>query len=91
LTEYEYIAPYWFVSRYEATIGEGVMANLYNYHGLFLAKAYILNQSRQELTRYLDVPAFKQGDLFFIMNLVMVIEAPETLELSGQDSCPEKP
>jgi hypothetical protein len=75
--EYEYIAPYWFVSRYDATIGEGVMANLYNYHGLFLAKAYILNQSRQELTRYLDVPAFKQGDLFHIMNLVAAIEAPD--------------
>lgn len=73
--EYEMIAPYWFVSRYEASLGEGVMANLYTYNALFLAKALILQESRAEVTKYLDVPAFTRGDLLYIQNLVAAIEA----------------
>ncbi|HIP70509.1 MAG TPA: hypothetical protein EYH05_03840 [Anaerolineae bacterium] len=73
--EYNYVAPYWFVSRYEATIGEGVMSNLYNYNALFQAKALILQEPRSELTDYLDVPAFARGDLFYIQNLVTALEA----------------
>jgi hypothetical protein len=83
VNEYDYVAPYWFVSRYESVIGEGVMNNLYNYHALFLAKAYILNESRQELTKYLDVPAFARGDLFYIQNLVAAIESPASAALDG--------
>jgi len=75
VAEYEYIAPYWFVSRYESVIGEGVMSNLYNYHALFLAKAYILREPGSELTKYVDVPAFARGDLFYIQNLVAALEA----------------
>ncbi len=73
VNEYEYIAPYWFVSRYEATIGEGVMANLYNYNALFQAKAQILCEPQAELSKYLDVPAFARGDLFYIQNLVAAL------------------
>jgi hypothetical protein len=76
LAEYEAIAPYWFVSRYESAIGEGVMSNLYNYNALFSARAYALDQSRAELTKYLDVPAFARGDLFYIQNIVAALEAP---------------
>lgn len=76
LVEYETVAPYWFVSRYESAIGEGVMSNLYNYNALFNARAYILNQPQSELTKYVDVPAFQRGDLFYIQNLVAAIEAP---------------
>ncbi|MCA9935688.1 MAG: PQQ-like beta-propeller repeat protein [Ardenticatenaceae bacterium] len=75
VTEYETIAPYWFVSRYEAAIGESVMSNLYNYSALFQAKALILGASQTELIKYLDVPAFQRGDLFYIQNLVTAIEA----------------
>ena len=75
IIEYEAVAPYWFVARYEAAIGESVMSNLYNYHALFLAKALILQDSQSELTKYLDVPAFMRGDLFYIQNLVTAIEA----------------
>lgn len=75
INEYNMIAPYWFVSRYEAALGEGVMANLYNYNSLFLAKALILQEPRAELTMYLDVPAFARGDLLYIQNLVAAIEA----------------
>ncbi|MCL4262296.1 MAG: PQQ-binding-like beta-propeller repeat protein [Anaerolineae bacterium] len=71
--EYEYIAPYWFVSRYEATIGEGVMANLYSYNALFQAKAQILCEPQAELSKYLDVPAFIRGDLLYIQNLIAAL------------------
>lgn len=76
VNEYETIAPYWFVSRYEATLGEGVMSPLYDYNALFLAKALVLNESQAELSKYLDVPAFARGDLLYIQNLVTAIEAP---------------
>lgn len=76
IAEYEYIAPYWFVSRYESAIGESAMQHLYDYHALFLARAYILNESQAELSKYVDVPAFARGDLFYIQNLVAALEAP---------------
>ena len=75
VAEYEYIAPYWFVSRYEAAIGEGVNSPAYHYYGLFQAKAYILQESQAELSKYVDVPGFRRGDLFYIQNLVAAIEA----------------
>ena len=76
LNEYNYVAPYWFVSRYEATIGEGVMSNLYNYNALFQAKAQISCESQGALSKYLDVPAFERGDLFYIQNLVAALSVP---------------
>lgn len=75
MNEYEYLAPYWFVSRYDADIGESGTAHLYNYHALFLAKAYILQEPYAELTKYLDVPAFERGDLFYMQNLIAAINA----------------
>jgi hypothetical protein len=74
--EYNWVAPYWFAARYNAVINEGVRQNLYDYHALFLAKAYILKESKVELTKYLDVPAFQRGDLLYIQNLIAAIEAP---------------
>jgi outer membrane protein assembly factor BamB len=76
LDEYNSVSPYWFVSRYDATIAEGATENLYDYPALFQAKAYILKEPRAELTKYLDVPAFERGDLFYIQNLIAAIEAP---------------
>jgi hypothetical protein len=76
VNEYEYVAPYWFISRYESTINEGVASALYNYAGLFKAKAFILEEDRDELTRYLDVPGFAIGDLFYLQNIIASIEAP---------------
>lgn len=75
--EYEYIAPYWFVSRYEDSIGERGMSLLYNYYALFQAKAFILHESPAELSKYLDVPAFPVGDLFYIQNLVAVLSVSD--------------
>lgn len=75
IDEYNFTGPYWFVSRYNAMVNEGVMQNLYDYNAIFQAKAYILKESRDELTKYLDVPAFERGDLFYIQNLIATIEA----------------
>jgi hypothetical protein len=74
--EYNYTGPYWFVARYNGVVDEGVMQNLYDYPAIFQAKAYILKESRDELTKYLDVSAFERGDLFYIQNLIAAIEAP---------------
>lgn len=75
LSEYERIAPYWFVTRFEATCMEDTMHHLYDYAGLFAARALIMNDSREELAQYLDVPGFARGDLFYIQNLIYTIEA----------------
>jgi hypothetical protein len=76
MNEYEAVAPYWFVSRFDSSLGEGTMSNLYNYNALFLAKAYILKESQAELTKYLDAPAFEKGDLLYIQNIIAALEAP---------------
>jgi hypothetical protein len=88
LAEYEFVAPYWFVSRYNAIVDEGVMQPLYDVNALFAAKAYIMKESRQELAKYLDAPAFERGDLFFIQNLVLAIEAQSLETANGTGSAP---
>ncbi len=75
LKEYNDIAPYWFVSRFNGVVNEGVRQNLYDYGALFQAYAYAQNSNSQILQKYLDVPAFAVGDLFYINNLIAVIEA----------------
>ena len=58
VTEYNRVAPYWFVSRYEGCLQEATIQNLYDTFAVFAAKAWILQQPRRELAKYLDVPAF---------------------------------
>jgi outer membrane protein assembly factor BamB len=78
VNEYDYVAPYWYVSRFESMMNEGVMSPLYNYPAMFQAKAYILKEDQSELVKYLDVPAFERGDLFYIQNLVAALSAGST-------------
>jgi hypothetical protein len=85
VAEYSNVAPYWFVAGFEATHGEGAVQHLFDYHALFLARAYILQEPRALLTKYLDVPGFQVGDLFYIQNLVAAIEAPPYLSKSSLD------
>lgn len=73
--EYTRVAPYWFVTKFDVTSGEGVLQHLYDYFAIFQAKAYILKESSQELSKYLDVPAFERGDLFYIQNLIAALHA----------------
>jgi len=75
LDEYGVVAPYWFVSDYEATVVEGASQHFYDYYALFQARALILQEPGIELAKYLDVPAVQVGDLFYIQNLVAVLDA----------------
>jgi len=75
--EYEYVAPYWFVSKFDVSYGEGTFQHLYDSPALFQAKAYILKQPYNELIKWLDVPAFYRGDLFYIQNLIAALEASQ--------------
>ena len=76
VTEYNTIAPYWFVTRFEGTYAEGAIHHLYDYQAGFQARAWILKEPAGELIKYLDVPAFPVGDLFYIQNLVALLQAP---------------
>lgn len=79
--EYNYVIPCWFVSKYDSTFEEGMLHQLYDPPAVFQAKAYILQESQEELLKYLDVPAFATGDLFYIQNLIAVLEASTSLRL----------
>ena len=74
--EYERVAPFWFVGMTEQAILENAIQPLYDVNALFQAKALILREPRGELAKYLDVPAFERGDLFYIHNLIALLEAP---------------
>ncbi len=61
VAEYESVAPYWFVSKFDVTYGEGTFQHLYDYPALFQAKAYALKEPYGELVKWLDVPAVLPG------------------------------
>lgn len=73
--EYSEIHPHWFVAKSEAGYQESTFCPLWDYHCLFQAKAKILQEPYEELVKYLDVPAFYRGDLYYIDNLCAVLEA----------------
>lgn len=75
LNEYQYVAPYWFVSELDTSVGESTMQHLYDYPALFQAKVWVLKQPYSEAVKWLDVPSFPRGDLFFIQNLVAALSA----------------
>ena len=75
IDEYNTLGPYWFIPRYERTYEEGVGQSLYDRWAIFQAKARILKESFSELVKYLDVPAFERGDLYYIQNLVAALDA----------------
>ena len=77
VNEYEYVAPYWFVTKFDDSTGEGTFQPLYDSPALFQAKAYILKQPYSELVKWLDAPAFYRGDLFYIQNLVAALDAAQ--------------
>ncbi len=76
-TEYNTVHPWWFISRAPEGTEENTICPLWDYHCLFQAKAQILQDSYEELVKYLDVPAFYRGDLYYIDNLCAAIEAAE--------------
>lgn len=78
VNEYTYLGPFWFSGSGDNAFQEGVKTNLYDRPALFAAKAFVLQQSRSELSKYLDVPTFERGDLFYINNLIIALEAPSS-------------
>lgn len=76
LTEYEQVAPFWFVSKFESFKQEGTIQPIFTAQSLFQARAYILNQPKQELSKYIDTPYYNRGDLYYLQNLVAILEAP---------------
>jgi hypothetical protein len=75
ISEYDWIAPYWVVTRYEASFGEFASDNLYTHQAMFLAKAYISSDTTGQLLKYIDAPAFNTGDLFFIQTLALTLQS----------------
>lgn len=73
VSEYQYVEPYWFVSKFDDTVGEGTFQSAFEPFSLFQAKAYILKEPYPSLTKYIDVPAFAVGDLYYIQNLVAAL------------------
>jgi outer membrane protein assembly factor BamB len=79
LREYDKVSPLWFLSRSETALAEGTLNQLYDYNSIFQAKGLIMKDTREELSKYLDIPAFPVGDLFYIQNLVTLLEAESIL------------
>ncbi|MCA9901387.1 MAG: PQQ-like beta-propeller repeat protein [Ardenticatenaceae bacterium] len=74
LAEYETVAPYWFVTFFSGGYAENAIVPLHDAHAIFMAKALILEETGDELAKYLDVPGFPKGDLFYIQKLTAAIE-----------------
>ena len=72
--EYDNVAPYWFVSFAEESFAENAIAPLYHSQAVFAAKALILDEPGSELEKYLDVPGFARGDLYYIQKLIATLE-----------------
>jgi hypothetical protein len=80
IDDYSYVAPFWFVTKTENMYSEGIVNTLFDSIALFQARAMILEEPRKELLKYLDVPAFERGDLYYIQKLVATIEAVGTFD-----------
>ncbi len=74
VNEYETVAPYWYVTLFEAGYAENAQAPLFDAYGLFAAKSWILDVPGEEMEKLLDVPAFPVGDLYYVQKLVMALE-----------------
>ncbi|MBE2223998.1 MAG: PQQ-like beta-propeller repeat protein [Anaerolineae bacterium] len=86
MDEYTYVAPYWFVSKFDSTWNEGTLQQLYDAPALFQAQAYILDEPYADLVNHLDVPAFYRGDLFYIQNLVAALSVANNAATMSLDA-----
>ncbi len=74
LDEYVHNSPYWFVSFAHEGLLENAVVPLYDTHSIFMARAHLLGETGNELERYLDVPGFAVGDLYYIQKLTTVLD-----------------
>ena len=79
LQKYQEIAPYWMVAHNGETQGESAIQPYQQTHSLFQALALVKKATRAELIKYLDTPIVPVGDLYYIDNLVAVLEASGTI------------
>lgn len=86
LADYQTLTPYWFVSKYDRSFSETYSQPLYDYPALFQARAYIQKLPFTELVKYLDVPAFQRGDLFYIQNLVAALSVTSAVPTPTPES-----
>jgi hypothetical protein len=78
--EYDTVAPYWMASFVNKGLGENAVTPMYDLNAMFQAKAQILRESASDLEKALDVPGFGRGDMFYILNLVSVLDAYDRSE-----------
>ncbi len=74
LAEDDFNAPFWFVAFTHNGLGEATLTPIYDVNAVFQAKALILRTPASELEKYLDVSAFKIGDLYYLLNLATVLD-----------------
>jgi hypothetical protein len=67
--------PYWMVPLNKEVQGEGGLSPYEQSYALFQAYALILKQSPIQLTQYLDAPIVPVGDLYYIDELVSILDA----------------
>ncbi|MCL5784890.1 MAG: PQQ-binding-like beta-propeller repeat protein, partial [Patescibacteria group bacterium] len=78
ISQYDVLTPYWFVSKYDRSYAESYCQPLMDYAYLYQARALIDKSIFPELVKYMDIPAFAVGDLYYIQNLTDALSAPAT-------------
>jgi hypothetical protein len=75
-TKLEATLPHWYKAFSDAILGNehGVAYPVDSYQ-IFMAKAWIDNNSPQTLSRYVDIPWLASGDFFYVHKLAEVIKA----------------
>lgn len=68
--------PFWFVSKYNRSFSESYNRPLFDYPSMFQANASFSGLNQAQLAKFLDVPAFEKGDLYYIQNLTAALDAP---------------
>ncbi len=77
LQKYLDIAPLWMMVHNGETQGESVLQPYQQSYSLFQGLALIKKANRQELTKYLDTPILQTGDMYYIDNLVSLLQASD--------------
>src|SRR6185436_6574707 len=76
ISTYKLVAPYWMAAHNGETQAENAFMPYQQTYSLFQAIAQINKPSQVELSKYLDSPIVPVGDLYYLDNLISVIEAP---------------
>ncbi len=88
IAEYWSLAPYWYLTHFHASMNEATMGPLHD-RSMLQGEALFGRESQQDLFSLLDIPAYT-GDMLYIQNLVMALEAssPPSAPTFGAISVP---